>query len=120
MMRSKVVICLSLIYIGSLPVTLIASEDLTSPMRIAIKAKRFEYKPNRITLPVGQAAELHIQSLDVLHGFYIPRLNIRADLVPGKTSVVLLPPLQSGEYPFVCDIFCGMKHDHMQGRLIVK
>ena len=87
---------------------------------IEITAQRFHYQPQQVRLPAGQAAQLQIRSKDVLHGFFIPKLNIRADLEPGKTVTVDLPPLSKGVYPFACDIFCGTEHSHMHGSLLVE
>ena len=85
-----------------------------------IKAERYHYTPNMIVVKAGRAVELHIQSKDVLHGFSIPRLNIRADLVPNETAIIKLQGLESGVYPFACDIFCGENHSSMSGRIVVK
>jgi cytochrome c oxidase subunit 2 len=87
---------------------------------IIIKAERFKYTPNIIELKAGAAVNLHITSQDVLHGFSIPTLKIRTDLEPNKTVVVSIPPLSVGEYPIVCDIFCGTNHSSMSARLVVK
>lgn len=98
----------------------VAAETPGEKQYVEITAKRFEYQPHVITLQAGTAAELHIRSKDALHGFHIPSLKLRADLMPGKTVKVSLPPLEKGEYPFLCDIFCGTDHSHMQGRLVVQ
>lgn len=87
---------------------------------IEITAQRFHYQPQQVRLHAGQTAQLRIRSHDVLHGFFIPKLNIRADLEPDKTVTVVLPPLSKGVYPFACDIFCGTEHSHMQGSLLVE
>ena len=87
---------------------------------ISIRAERYKYTPNIVRLKAGQVVELHIQSKDILHGFSIPQLNIRADLEPQKTTIVSIPALQPGEYPFMCDIFCGTNHSSMSGRIVVK
>lgn len=88
-------------------------------IKIKVTARRYQYEPAKIVIPANRRAELHITSKDVLHGFYIPKLNIRADLNPGRTTVVALPELAVGEYPFACDIFCGSHHSGMGGRIVV-
>lgn len=87
---------------------------------IEIAAKRYGFTPERVHLKSGRPAVLHIRALDVMHGFYIPSLNIRSDLVPGTVVSIELPPLAKGEYPFACDLFCGSGHTGMQGTLVVE
>lgn len=111
--------CLALAY-GLMRVPEIRAVDAQGQSQIVeMTAQRFEYRPNKIHLRAGQAAELHIRAMDALHGFYIPQLNIRADLIPGKTVTIVLPPLAKGVYPFACDVFCGTEHSQMQGSLLV-
>lgn len=63
---------------------------------------------------------LEISSLDFTHGFNIPELKLRADLPPGKITRVRFVPERVGEYPFLCDNFCGEGHEQMHGRIVVK
>ncbi|MGD8927194.1 MAG: cytochrome c oxidase subunit II [Thioalkalispiraceae bacterium] len=86
---------------------------------INIEAQRYGYIPEVIKVPAGRAVTLHIKSLDVLHGFYIPDINVRVDLKPGASTVVELPALKPGKYQFLCDIFCGTGHSGMNGYILV-
>ena len=86
---------------------------------INIQARRYGYSPKTIQIPAGRSVTLHIKSLDVLHGFYIPDLNMRVDIKPGVISVVELPALKPGKYQFLCDVFCGTGHSGMNGTLHV-
>lgn len=87
---------------------------------VEIVAQRFSYTPNEIVLTRGRPAILKIHSLDFVHGFNIPDLHIRADLPPGVVTTVRLTPEKSGTYDFLCDNFCGIGHEQMDGRIIVK
>lgn len=87
---------------------------------VEIVAQRFSYTPNEIVLTRGRPALLKIRSLDFTHGFNIPDLHIRADLPPGTVTTVRLTPEKSGTYDFLCDNFCGIGHEQMDGRIIVK
>ena len=87
---------------------------------IKIVAQRFAYTPNKIILKKGQPVILEFTSLDFVHGFKIPDLNIRADLPPGKVTKVHITPDKEGIYDFLCDNFCGAGHEEMGGRIIVK
>jgi cytochrome c oxidase subunit 2 len=87
---------------------------------IKIVAQRFSYSPSEIVLKKGQPAVLEFTSLDFVHGFKIPDLNIRADLPPGKITRVRITPEKAGVYDFLCDNFCGAGHEDMNGRIIVR
>jgi cytochrome c oxidase subunit 2 len=86
---------------------------------IKIQAKKFVYTPNQIVLKVGEPVVLEFTSVDFMHGFKIPDMNIRADLPPGKVTQVRLTPDKAGEYDFLCDNFCGSGHEEMSGKITV-
>lgn len=87
---------------------------------IKIVAKRFTFTPSEIVLKTGQPVRLEFTSLDFVHGFNIPDLNLRADLPPGQVTVLRLTPKKAGVYEFLCDNFCGAEHEDMHGKIIVK
>src|SRR5262249_55840417 len=64
-------------------------------------------------LPVGRPVEVNIQSLDVMHGFYIPEFRIKQDAVPGRITTTRFTPSQLGEYAVVCSELCGQGHAKM-------
>jgi cytochrome c oxidase subunit 2 len=86
---------------------------------IRIEAKRFDYTPGELTLKKGEPVILELTSLDVLMGFNLPDFNLRADIIPGKVTRVRFVPDKAGRFAFLCDIFCGSKHEEMNGRLTV-
>ncbi|SFB75844.1 cytochrome c oxidase subunit 2 [Polaromonas sp. OV174] len=86
---------------------------------IKITAQRFRYRPNEISLHKGQTTVLEITSLDFAHGFNIPDLAMRADLVPGKVVTVRVRFDAPGSYDFHCDNFCGEGHEQMAGHFVV-
>lgn len=86
---------------------------------IRIDAKRFDYTPGELTLKKGEAVILELTSRDVLMGFNLPDFNLRADMVPDKVTRVRFVPDKTGSFTFLCDVFCGSKHEEMNGRLTV-
>ena len=98
----------------------LSSQRAAEPEVIRITAKRFEYNPPRIELRQGVPVILELTALDRLHGFSIPDLDLRADVLPGQTVQVELLPKKAGAYPFLCDIFCGEGHDEMSGIIVVR
>jgi len=86
---------------------------------ITITVRRFEYTPAVIELKKGQPVTLELVSQDRIHGFYIPGLGLRTDVLPGRPSFVEILPEKTGRYSFLCDIFCGEGHGEMNGIIIV-
>src|SRR5205823_3431224 len=50
---------------------------------------------------------------DVIHSFWVPRLNRKIDLVPGYRNHVLLYADKPGRYRGQCAELCGLQHAHM-------
>jgi cytochrome c oxidase subunit 2 len=73
----------------------------------------------QIVLPVDREVRFEINSLDVLHSFWIPAFAMKIDAVPGKTTVVSLRPEQIGSYEtddllrLQCAELCGLSHSKM-------
>lgn len=87
---------------------------------VRITASRFEYNPPRIELKKGEPVTLELISLDRVHGFNIPDLGLRVDVLPEQSVRVKFTPDKAGTYTFLCDIFCGDGHGEMSGTLVVK
>ena len=82
---------------------------------VRIKARKFSYEPEEITLKAGEAVVLEMITEDVHMGFKAVDLGVRADIVPGKTTRLALTPQKAGSFPFFCDVFCGDDHELMSG-----
>ena len=87
---------------------------------VEIDVRRFKFTPSQITLRRGEVVTLAFKSQDFIHGFNAPDLGIRADLIPGQVTRVTIAPASAGRYDFLCDNFCGDKHEEMHGVLIVE
>lgn len=87
---------------------------------IEVDARRFKFTPSQITVKRGEVVTLAFSSADFIHGFNLPDMGIRADLMPGRVTKVRLQPTQAGIFPFLCDNFCGDGHEEMGGNLIVE
>lgn len=73
--------------------------------------------PNEIHIPVGRAVRIELETRDVIHSFWIPRLQGKVDLVPGTVNHVALRAERAGLYHGECAEFCGPEHAKM--RLLV-
>jgi len=86
---------------------------------IRVTAKRFSYSPDTIALRKGEPVTLEFTTEDVLMGFNLPDLGVRADIVPGKVTRVHFVPDRAGTFVFLCDVFCGAGHETMNGKVVV-
>lgn len=86
---------------------------------IRVSAKKFAFTPDTIKLKKGVPVILEFTTEDVLMGFNVPDLKLRADIVPGQSTRVRIVPGKVGKFTFFCDIFCGTGHEEMTGMIIV-
>jgi len=87
---------------------------------IEIIAKNWEFIPNKIVLEEGDKVLLKIKSIDVAHGMLLPTYGIHAFIGPGKEVKIELHADTPGEFDFRCNVPCGIGHNDMRGKLIVK
>jgi cytochrome c oxidase subunit 2 len=87
---------------------------------IEVSAGQWSYEPDTIALYKDVAVVLRLTSKDVHHGFNVPDLGIRVDVLPGRTTDVRVTPKAQGTFLFHCDYYCGSGHEEMQGRIVVR
>jgi cytochrome c oxidase subunit 2 len=68
---------------------------------------------NEIHIPVGEPVELRARTADVIHSVWIPRLNRKIDMIPGRTNTLTLEANRAGDFRGQCAEFCGLQHAHM-------
>jgi cytochrome c oxidase subunit 2 len=68
---------------------------------------------NEIHIPTSQPVAIRGESNDVIHSFWVPGLQGKRDLIPGRTTVEWLEADKPGEYRGQCVEFCGLQHAHM-------
>ncbi|MFT3851725.1 MAG: cytochrome c oxidase subunit II [Ilumatobacteraceae bacterium] len=67
-----------------------------------------------LVIPANEHVLLHITSRDVIHSFWIPRLNGKRDAVPGRDQTLRMEADQPGIYDGQCTEFCGLSHARMR------
>ena len=70
---------------------------------------------NEIHIPVGRTVEFQLESADVIHSFWVPRLHGKKDMIPGHSTRTYMKADKPGVYYGQCAEFCG--HQHAQMRL---
>jgi cytochrome c oxidase subunit 2 len=68
---------------------------------------------NELHLPAGRMARIELESDNVIHSLWIPALNGKQDLIPGRRTELAVTPRQAGSYRGECAEFCGLQHAHM-------
>jgi cytochrome c oxidase subunit 2 len=75
---------------------------------------------NEIHIPVGVPVEVVGTTDDVIHSFWIPALNRKIDLIPGRSNRLLLEAERPGTYQGECAEFCGLQHAHMVATVVAE
>jgi cytochrome c oxidase subunit 2 len=68
---------------------------------------------NEIYVPVGRPVVATLESVDVIHSFWVPSLAGKKDLIPGRTSTIEFRADAAGRYRGPCAEFCGWQHANM-------
>lgn len=115
------VVVLYFAYLGT--VTL---NDITSPgedeLVVEVTASqwswRFDYPDsgltsNTLNLPLGRTIHLKLQSMDVLHSFWVPEFRVKQDAVPGMVKELRITPTELGDFKIRCAELCGLDHAFM-------
>ena len=68
---------------------------------------------NEIHIPVGRPVAFNLFSNDVIHSLWIPNLQGKIDLVPGRRNELWLQADRAGVYRGQCAEYCGLQHAKM-------
>jgi cytochrome c oxidase subunit 2 len=69
---------------------------------------------NEIHIPVGKPLSVQLESADVLHEFWVPKLTRKMSNVPGQPNHIWLQADKPGTYIGQCSEFCGTQHAWMR------
>jgi cytochrome c oxidase subunit 2 len=72
----------------------------------------------QMVVPVGTNVLVRGTSRDVIHSFWIPRLNGKRDMVPGRVQTLRIEADQPGIYAGQCAEFCGLSHANMRMEVV--
>jgi cytochrome c oxidase subunit II len=68
---------------------------------------------NEIHIPARTRVNVIATTADVIHSFWVPQLNRKIDMIPGRRNRVLIYAPRPGRYRGQCAEFCGPQHAHM-------
>lgn len=70
-------------------------------------------EPPEFALPLGKTSRIILDSVDVIHAFWIPDFLFKRDAIPGMSNSFDLTPTHPGSFRGVCAEFCGLDHANM-------
>jgi cytochrome c oxidase subunit 2 len=76
-------------------------------------------KTKELHIPVGRRVHLIINSIDVIHSFWVPAFGVKQDAVPGRPTSIYLTATLSGTFPGMCAELCGLGHTGMTTTVVV-
>ncbi len=85
---------------------------------VYLQASQFQFRPV-LELEQGETYRLLVSSTDVQHGLSFQPVNLNFQVLPGYLYVIEITPDWPGEYPMICNEFCGLGHHVMTGMVIV-
>ncbi|MSR40591.1 MAG: cytochrome c oxidase subunit II [Phycisphaerales bacterium] len=68
---------------------------------------------NEMHIPSGRPIWVRLESADVIHSFWVPRLAGKLDVIPATTNELWLEADVPGVYLGQCAEYCGTQHAHM-------
>jgi len=99
-----------------------------NPVNVTVVARQFWWEfrytdlgvvtANELRMPAGRPVQLTLNSIDVIHSFWIPPLGGKTDVVPGRSNTMHLTADKPGEYLGQCTEFCGASHANMRAKAI--
>jgi cytochrome c oxidase subunit II len=76
------------------------------------------FAANEIHVPVGVPLAVQLESVDVIHSFWVPHFGSMRDTVPGKVNQMSVLVDRAGVYDGACTQFCGAQHAWMRSRVV--
>jgi len=72
----------------------------------------------QMVIPTNTSIVAQVTSRDVIHSWWIPRLNGKKDAVPGRVHQVKVEADEPGIYAGQCAEFCGLSHANMRMEVV--
>ncbi|HWI53256.1 MAG TPA: cytochrome c oxidase subunit II [Symbiobacteriaceae bacterium] len=72
---------------------------------------------NELYIPVGKDVQITLESADVIHSFWTPKLAGKMDVIPGRVNHMYFDAEREEEYYGQCAELCGTSHANMKFRV---
>ena len=103
--------------------------DPLKPLVVCVTAQQFSWlfkypdygnaSSSILRLPIHTTVQLQLQSLDVIHSFWVPQFGQKQDAVPGLLTKLVITPTRLGTFPVICTELCGLGHALMRSESMV-
>jgi cytochrome c oxidase subunit 2 len=103
--------------------------DPLQPLVVCVIAQQFSWlfkypdygnaTSSTLRLPNHTTVQLQLQSLDVIHSFWVPQFGQKQDAVPGLLTKLVITPKRLGTFPVICTELCGLGHALMRSESTV-
>ncbi len=70
-------------------------------------------------IEVDRPVIAELMSKDVIHGFGVPVMRVKQDVIPGMRIPVWFEPGKTGNYEIACAQLCGNNHYTMRAVMVV-
>ena len=84
----------------------------------AYRPEPYVVTANELNVPAGVPVSIVLDSDDVIHSFWIPKLAGKVDVVPNNRNTLWFQADEPGTYFGVCAEFCGVAHAQMKFQVI--
>ena len=75
---------------------------------------------NELHVPVGSIITADLESIDVIHSFWVPQLAGKTDVIPGRINHTWFQVGQAGNFHGQCAEFCGIQHANMRFEVVAE
>lgn len=96
------------------------------PLQVKVVGQQFAWKfvygdygdltSGELVLPVARETQFTMQSVDVIHSFWVPNFGQKMDAVPGIETTILVTPTRTGQFTVICAELCGLGHATMRAK----
>lgn len=93
-------------------VTIIGERFWWRAIYTASDGKKFE-TANEFAIPTDHPVRFQLETNDVIHSFWVPRLAGKIDMIPGRVNVLNVEATSAGLYRGQCAEYCGGAHARM-------
>jgi cytochrome c oxidase subunit 2 len=119
------------LYFGYLGANSLAEITTPKPEAMVVEVDAFQWgwnfsypefggkKSPELNLPRDRQILLKMNSRDVIHSFWVPEFRVKQDVVPGRTTQLLVTPIREGQYKVRCAEMCGLAHSTMRATVNV-
>lgn len=73
---------------------------------------------NELHIPTGRPVVLELESADVIHSFWVPRLSGKLDMIPGRRNLMKIQADVPGTFGGQCAEYCGGPHALMGFKVV--